>query len=230
MKNGPSIGWHHTHETLCPALTLPGNFCTWISDLPKKRRYKIRSSQKLLDAAYPGQVRIRRVEASADLAPAFSTLVQLHRAVRDSHHTGNAFQSERFINFHRQLCGLFLEEGWLRLYLLSAKGTDIAAVHCFHYRDTVSFYCTGYHGDFSRFSPGMLLLVHAIKESIAAGATTFDFLRGDELYKYYYTRVCKKDLHIRLPTTMLGHLAVLFYHWGRERIRPLVNSLLPGVR
>lgn len=229
IEKGPMMRWYHTHESPCAFLNLPGNFSTWMSGLAKKRRYKIRRGWKLLESAYPGQIRIRCVKSSSEVAPAFTTLVQLHQTVRDFHHSGNAFQSERFISFHRQLCGLFLNKGWLRLYLLSAGETDIAAVYCFHYRGIVSFYSTGYHSGFSRFSPGMLLLVHAIRESIEARATTFDFLRGDEPYKYFYTSLCNKDLHIRLPTTMSGRLAVYFYHLGRERIRPFVRSLLPGV-
>jgi CelD/BcsL family acetyltransferase involved in cellulose biosynthesis len=201
-----------------------------MSGLSKKRRYKIGNSRRQLESAYPEKVCIRRVNSDAELATAFTTLVQLHRSVRDAHQTDNAFRSGKLISFHRRLCNLFLEKGWLRLYLLSVEETDIAAVYCFHYGGVVSFYSTGYHGDFSRFSPGMLLLVHAIRESIEAGAETFDFLRGDEPYKYYYSRSCRKDFQIRIPTTVSGFLAVGSYHIARERIRPLVNSLLsrPG--
>jgi len=226
IGSDPGRRWHHTHETPCPFLSLPGEFSAWMSGLSKKRRYKIRNSRRQLESAYPEQVCIRRVNTNAGLAPAFTTLVKLHQSVRDTHHTGNAFRSGKLINFHRRLCSSFLDKGWLRLYLLSVEETDIAAVYCFHYRGIVSFYSTGYHGDFSRFSPGMLLLVHAIRESIEAGAATFDFLRGDEPYKYFYTGLCRRDLHIRFPATVSGYLAVSFYHFARERIRPLVNSLL----
>ena len=230
LESGPAMRWHHTHESRCPFLSLPGDFSTWMSGLSKKRRYKIRNSRRQLESAYPEQVCIRRVSTGAELVPALATLVQLHQSVRDSHHTGNAFRSEKLVSFHRRLCTCFLDKGWLRLYLLSAGETDIAAVYCFHYRGIVSFYSTGYHGDFSEFSPGMLLLVHAIRESIEAGATTFDFLRGDEPYKYFYAGLCRKDLHIRVPTTASGLLAVGFYHIARERIRPLVNSLISRPR
>jgi CelD/BcsL family acetyltransferase involved in cellulose biosynthesis len=230
IKSDPAVRWHHIHESPCPFLSLPGDFSAWMSGLSKKRRYKIGNSRRQLESAYPEKVCIRRVNSDAELATAFTTLVQLHRSVRDAHQTDNAFRSGKLISFHRRLCNLFLEKGWLRLYLLSVEETDIAAVYCFHYGGVVSFYSTGYHGDFSRFSPGMLLLVHAIRESIEAGAETFDFLRGDEPYKYYYSRSCRKDFQIRIPTTVSGFLAVGSYHIARERIRPLVNSLLsrPG--
>jgi hypothetical protein len=38
----------------------------------------------------------------------------------------------------------------------------------------------------SRLSPGTLLIAHAIEEVIREGAAIFDFLRGQERYKYFW--------------------------------------------
>lgn len=228
IEQRAELAWHHAHVSPCPYISLPDTFAEWLSGLSKKRRYKIGSGQRRLEEAYPGRVRISRVRTGEELVPALAALVRLHRSVRNSRHTGNAFRSEQWISFHKHLCELLLERDWLRLYLLSLGERDIAALYCFRYGGTVSFYSTGYDIEFSDYSPGMLLLVHAIKESVEEGAEIFDFLRGDETYKRFYTRSCRSDLHLRVPTSRSGALFVRLYHLGREYLRPLVNSLRPG--
>lgn len=230
LTGPPAPPWHHRHEIACPFLTLPGDRSAWLSGLPKKRRYKIRRGLQQLEEAFPGQIRLHRVESDTELPEAFKALVRLHRATRDARHTGNAFPDPRHLAFHRQICTLFLAQDRLRLYLLYAGGEVIAATYCFRYRDTVSFYSTGFAGRYRRFSPGMLLLAHAIGQSIVEGAAYFDFLRGDEPYKFIFARECRHDVHIRIPVSSIGRWTTRLYDLGRERVRPLFRALMPQTR
>jgi CelD/BcsL family acetyltransferase involved in cellulose biosynthesis len=222
--------WHHRHEIVCPILALPDDPSTWFSSLPKKRRYKLRRSRQQLQAALGDQIRLRCIESDSELEQGLSTMIRLHRATRSARHTANAFPDRRFVDCHRQLSARFLRKGWLRLYLLQAGDRVIAAAYCFHHRKTVSFYSTGYDAGFSRFSPGIMLLAHIIEKSISEGALRFDYLRGDEPYKFIFARDSIRDLQIRLPSSPIGHLVTRLYDLGRERIRPVLRSMAPSRR
>jgi hypothetical protein len=54
--------------------------------------------------------------------------------------------------------------------------------------DACAAYCYigGFEPDLAVFSPGTLLLAHAIDAAIAAGRLEVDFLRGAEPYKYRF--------------------------------------------
>jgi CelD/BcsL family acetyltransferase involved in cellulose biosynthesis len=64
------------------------------------------------------------------------------------------------------------------------RGTIGAALYCFACRGRGYYYAGGFNPELSRLSPGTVLTGYAIEDALLAGATTFDFLRGDEPYKY----------------------------------------------
>ena len=74
--------------------------------------------------------------------------------------------------------------GLLKLGILEMDGHIMAAVICFDYDDRIYLYNSGYDPGFNYLSVGLLSKVLCIKESIESGKKIFDFLKGDEPYKY----------------------------------------------
>jgi CelD/BcsL family acetyltransferase involved in cellulose biosynthesis len=70
------------------------------------------------------------------------------------------------------------------MYALRLEGRTAAVFHGFAARDRTSYYLSGFDPAFERFSPGTLVVGHAIEEAAREGAAEFDFLRGGEPYKY----------------------------------------------
>ncbi|WP_431677315.1 GNAT family N-acetyltransferase [Kitasatospora sp. KL5] len=64
------------------------------------------------------------------------------------------------------------------------EGTPVGAVYGFLWQDTFAYYNGGWDPAYARLSLGTVLLDRTIAEATALGARTFDFLRGDESYKY----------------------------------------------
>lgn len=89
---------------------------------------------------------------------------------------------------HREAAPLLQAAGLLRLHALCLDGEPIAVLYCLadgpqaraprHYS-----YLIGFDPRAQAFSPGTLLLAHAIEQAQALGATAYDFLRGAEAYK-----------------------------------------------
>jgi CelD/BcsL family acetyltransferase involved in cellulose biosynthesis len=78
--------------------------------------------------------------------------------------------------------------------------------YCFRYRDVFYDYQRGLNPEWNRYSPGHLLLAHAMREAIAEGAREFDLLRGVEPYKFSWTDTVRTDSRILFSTEWPGHL------------------------
>ena len=60
----------------------------------------------------------------------------------------------------------------------------MAAFICLEYARSVGLYNSGFDPARAQLAPGIVLLAHLIQDAIERGIPTFDFLRGEEPYKY----------------------------------------------
>ena len=61
---------------------------------------------------------------------------------------------------------------------------NIAVTLSFHYQDEVLLYNSGFDPEYGYLSAGLLLTADLIKQAIEQNKKIFDFLRGNERYKY----------------------------------------------
>jgi len=71
-----------------------------------------------------------------------------------------------------------------RLCFLEMEGKRVAATLSFQNDDQVLLYNSGFDPEYSYFSVGFLLKAYLLKKSIEEGRKIYDFLRGEERYKY----------------------------------------------
>ena len=76
--------------------------------------------------------------------------------------------------------------GWARLWFLAWEGTPIASFLCLEYGESVGLNNAGFDPVRARLAPGIVLLAHVIRHAIERGIPAFDFLRGEEPYKYAF--------------------------------------------
>ena len=79
---------------------------------------------------------------------------------------------------------VMLEAGALRMFATRAGERIVAVFYGFAFGDTFYYYLSGYDPALEKLSIGTLMVAHAVDEAVREGATTFDFLRGAEEYKY----------------------------------------------
>ena len=54
------------------------------------------------------------------------------------------------------------------------------------WEDVVGVYNSGFHPARAALAPGLVLLAHLVRDAIGRGKRRFDFLRGEERYKYEF--------------------------------------------
>lgn len=205
---GAAAGRTHERDAIrCPYVNLPDDWDTYQRDiLSANRRQQLRSRLRRLERDYPEQVAFRRITEASELASTFEALVQLNRSRWEEKGDRTSFDRDLFVTFHRELAAVALDRGWLRLYRLDVAGEPIGVQYCLSYGGVVSDYQRGFDPAWSRYSPGHLLLAHAIREAIQEGALELDLLRGVESYKYSWTDRERVDTRLVHSQQWQGHL------------------------
>jgi CelD/BcsL family acetyltransferase involved in cellulose biosynthesis len=179
-------------EDVCPVITLPvipseaGPDAGWeayLATLDKKQRHEIRRKLRRMDREAPGW-RVRLVEGGSELPAAMDTFITLHRLSSPAKDT---FMTEQMQAFFRAMAQVLAERGWLQLSFLEIAGQPVASYLCFDYANEILVYNSGYDPQASsQLSPGWVLLAEIIRYAIARGRARFDFLQGNEEYKYRF--------------------------------------------
>jgi CelD/BcsL family acetyltransferase involved in cellulose biosynthesis len=73
----------------------------------------------------------------------------------------------------------------------------VAGIYCYYYNGVYSYYQSGRDLRYSKYHIGLVLMNKVIEEAIKEGAVIFDFLTGDESYKYRWAQSSRKNLRIK---------------------------------
>jgi CelD/BcsL family acetyltransferase involved in cellulose biosynthesis len=169
-------------EEVCPIVRLDGSFEAYLRALPKKERHEVRRKARNFERDAPTG-RLRVVTEKAAALAALPDFFRLHRL--------SAPDKERFLTpeverFFAAMTAATADAGWLRLYLMEIGATPVAAVFTFAADDRLLVYNSGYDPEYAHVSAGMVLVGMMIEDASRMGLTVFDFLRGNEAYKYRF--------------------------------------------
>ncbi len=174
-------GWTHHEEIYrpTPRIALNGSFEEYLSRVEKKQRHEIRRKMRRA-AESEKKVHFHVIDSTADIDTEindfFNLMVQdpnkeqfLHPEMREQMTITirNAFQ-----------------QGYLWLAFLEIDGVKAAASLNFDYKNKLWGYNSGVGREHMELSPGWVLLAHVIQWCCENGRYEFDFMRGDEDYKY----------------------------------------------
>jgi len=169
-------------EEGCPTLALPPGWEAYLGRLSGKDRHELRRKMRRLWRELPGAV-VRSSTRLAELDAAMGEFLTLHRKSK----LGKArFMDPPMEAFFRAVAADLARAGWLRLWFLDFPGDPLAACLCLEYRGSVLLYNSGFDPERGALSPGIVLLAHVVKDAIERGLSRFDFLRGEEPYKYAF--------------------------------------------
>jgi len=169
-------------QEVCPIIELPNDWSGYLAQLDKKQRHEVR--RKLRRAHAQGQaVDWYIVDDSHDLSRQVEQFLRL--MARSDPEKAQFLQDKNHARFFRAIVPLLQARGWNQLNFLTMAGQPAAAYINFVYGDTVFVYNSGLDMEtYARLSPGIVLLAYNIRHAIEQGYRRYDFLRGDEAYKY----------------------------------------------
>lgn len=168
-------------QDVCPIICLPDTFDAYLMNLDKKQRHEIRRKMRRASAARAGVVVVTEEDDLTSAVDSFLHLLQLSMTEKQ-----DWLNDGRRAVFHA-VAEAALKDGILQLMFLRQGNDDAAALFNFDYKGRIWVYNSGFDiVEFGHLSPGVVLTAQAIQLAAEKGRNTFDFLRGDEAYKYRF--------------------------------------------
>jgi CelD/BcsL family acetyltransferase involved in cellulose biosynthesis len=188
-------GWNHHEEVYRPTPRIPlnGSFEDYLARIDKKQRHEIR--RKMRRAAESDRdVRFTLVNGTqnieAEIDSFFDLMVHdpgksefLHPAMREQ-------MSATIRDAHAH--------GYLWLAFLEVEGAKVAGSLNFDYKNKLWGYNSGVSREHMELSPGWVLLAYTIQWCCENGRYEFDFMRGDEEYKYRFGGVNQHVMRVKV--------------------------------
>ncbi|MGD2206734.1 MAG: GNAT family N-acetyltransferase [Anaerolineae bacterium] len=177
-------------EDVCPLIDLPVTWDDYLMSIDKKQRHEIRRKLRRADGGADTQFVI--VGPDRDLRAEMEAFIDLHQK---SAPEKDAFMDQQMQDFFFDVAQVLQTQGWLQLAFVEMDGQKAASLLNFDYGGDILVYNSGYDPmQFRHLSPGIVVTARCIKHAIDLGRSKFDFLRGDEVYKY---RFGAKDTEVR---------------------------------
>jgi len=178
-------------------LLLPASWDEYLSRLDKKQRHEVRRKLRRLDRA--GEVRFHAVRGVPELEAVCDGFFAVFRGNREDK---AAFLDPNTEAYFRALMRAAAREGLLNLGVLEVDGRIAAATLCFDHCNRTYLYNNGYYREFADLSVGLVGKLFSLRDSIERGVAVYDFLAGDERYKFQLggTAVSLSRCVIELPS------------------------------
>ncbi|MDB4968494.1 MAG: hypothetical protein JWN44_4183 [Myxococcales bacterium] len=220
------------HHRICPFIPLGKSWDEFVKRLSKNTRTNVGRRRRQVAKQFRAEYDLA---SEATVAQAMEELFRLHNSRWRRRGVAGAFAGARMQAFHHDVARKFLQRGWLKLHRLRLDGETRAAFYCFQLGTRVYYYLSGFDLEFGKYSIGNVLMAQAIERAISDGATEFDLLRGDEIYKFQWKAEERETLRLILGRPALRSSFALGAHrlerflelkglalqrrlWGRKKV------------
>ena len=166
-----------TQQEVAPFISLPPTWEEYLESLERTDRKELKRKINRL-ATVPHTFRF--IDKSK-IEDEFELFISLHKL---SDHSKDLFMTVPMKSFFKELYETQLPGWQQKLAFLSIEDKPAAAVLYFENESELLLYNSGYDPEQKYYSAGLLLVAELIKKSIEEKKKVFDFLRGNERYKY----------------------------------------------
>ena len=199
-------GWSASEQLMqpVPVINLPGDWETYLTTIEeKKERQEIK---RKIRRAEGGDDKVTWYMITGDAAQDGGRDLEAEAAAfieMMSHNPEKAaFLTPAMREQMRAVTLAMGQAGWLRLAFLEVNGEKAAAYLLFDYANRLWIYNSAIDPRFNALSPGWVLLGYLLAWAIESKRAAFDFLRGDEDYKFRFGAVAGKIYRLQIARTL----------------------------
>lgn len=178
-----AMGWSFTNTVTnhAPVINLPGDWEVYLASLDKKQRHEVRRKIRRLEEAEVTS-RWYIVKDAETLEEEIDHFLGLMAQDPEK----EAFLTKEMVTTMSGAIRCAFEAGCLQLAFLEIGGQKAAAYLNFDYLNQLWIYNSGLNRNFMSYSPGWVLLAYLLRWANDNNRSSFDFMRGDEDYKYRF--------------------------------------------
>lgn len=182
-------------DSVTPFLPLTEGWERYLSIQGPNFRYNLKRYTRKLKADYPDmEILVAHNPTEGELKDLF----RLHQQRWERRLKKGAFAERRIQTFHEKFVQYASNKDWIRLYLLRVRGENIAALYGFVFKGKFCFYHNGFNPDFAKYSPSTLLMAYSVRNSMEEKLGEYDFLRGNEKYKFDWTQDVRRNKRLSI--------------------------------
>lgn len=181
-------------QSACPYIDIPECEELYLYTLSSttKKNYKY-YKKRLCKLGNFSTILITNVDESEQ---AMEDLFNLNTKRWESVGQKGSFPTEQLRQFHKEISKILFKH--IDLFFIELDGKRIACNYSFKYKKNIGLYLPGWDIDYKDYRVGSLIIMERIKEAIKQGYHVFDFLRGDENYKFMFTKKVKYNTEYHL--------------------------------
>jgi CelD/BcsL family acetyltransferase involved in cellulose biosynthesis len=188
-------GWTCVEEIYkpTPSIPLPGDWETYLAGIDKKQRHEIRRKMRRAEES-DQQVRWYIVEDEQQL----DAEVEAFFALMANDPEKAVFLTESMRAQMHATAQTAFREGYLQLAFMEVFGQKTAGYFNLDYGNKIWVYNSGLDRKFMELSPGWVLLGYLLQWANEHKRLEFDFMRGDEDYKYKFGGQNRHVMRVKL--------------------------------
>ena len=198
--------------TSCPYIDALETWEDYASTLTKHGRYKVNKLRReILKLKENQRIEYNHYSKGDNLPEHLDTLFQLHQKRWEERNIYSKFLKPEVRAFYRDISKAFCENNWIDLTFLNIGGQAVAASWGFIYNNRFYYMTSTFDTGYSSLNAGHMLTMRLIERAIQNGLSKFDFLKGDEFFKSYWTHQKLDNIQITIANKGIRgrHLVVL---------------------
>jgi CelD/BcsL family acetyltransferase involved in cellulose biosynthesis len=168
-------------SSFCSYISLPATWDEYFNTLSPTGRRNIRRATRHLQKDHV--VTFTKYSNGDELQERLDLLFQFHlKKWKDS-----KFNQSEARNFYLDVSKTFIQNNWLEFSFLNIDGKPASLIWAFIYDNTFWGVTNVFDLNYSNYSLGQLHLMNSVENTIQYGLKKYDFLKGDEAYKFHWT-------------------------------------------
>ncbi len=213
-----SIFIHKKAMTLAPYIKLPATWEEYFSSLNRRRRKVLYRALRNLEKGH----KVKLQEYTSDsLDEGLSKFYKLHQSRWQAVNVRGIFSYPKMKEFYRDIASQFLRNKWLYFTCLSADNEPVSMEYSFIYNQKLYNATTARDIWYSEYSVGHLHHLFIIKEAIKRHLLEIDLLRGDEPYKFHWTKSARRYMQVMIKKNGFGSKLALRFIRISFRLREI---------
>jgi CelD/BcsL family acetyltransferase involved in cellulose biosynthesis len=153
---------------------------------------KMRKVQKDFDC------KLKIIQNEEELERYFPSFIRINKERSKDKLQRGVFSSSEIEEMIYTISKQLLRAGFLKLYVVELDGVIAAALLNLNFKDKEYFYQSGFDVSYRKYSLGYVIHYYAIESSMANGNSEYDFLIGDEPYKWQWTKMYRSIKRIQV--------------------------------
>ncbi|HEV2668596.1 MAG TPA: GNAT family N-acetyltransferase [Blastocatellia bacterium] len=166
-----------------------------------------------------------RVVSDVDEIPAaYERLLDLHVGRWINRGGSSAVRTAEQKGFTSEAAAELARAGMTRFEEIWLEGECRASLFGFESGDCYYFFLSGFDQAWSKYSLGFTLLWLSIREASRRGLKIYDFLRGDENYKFDWS----DNLRLTVSAQVASDSRAARWHLAREQTKEIARTFIPS--